>query len=419
MVGMADDLTEALDAFLARHETELIGLRRDLHAHPEPANAERRTTRVVADRLAAAGLRPVQLTGSTGLYVDIGPGGSRVALRADLDALPMDDEKGGVPYRSTIPGLCHACGHDAHTAMLVGAGLFLAERAASGLLAGGVRLIFQPAEEAATGAKAVIAAGALDSVARIFALHCDPRLDAGLVGVRAGAITAACDKVKVTLAGPGGHTARPHLTADMVYALGKIVTEVPAALTRRVDPRAGLSLVWGHVSAGSAANAIPDEGVVEGTVRCLDADVWRSAVVLIEDLVQSVATSYGVTAKVEYLSAVPPTVNEAASAALIGAAAAAVLGPDAVTETPQSLGGEDFAWYLHLVPGAMARLGTRTPGALAAGDLHQPTFDIDERAIGIGVRVLAAIIARGDDAPYPQQPAEHTGELGNSPPPAD
>jgi amidohydrolase len=356
----------------------------------------------------------VVLQESTGLYVDIGPAGARVALRADLDALPMDDEK-GVPYRSTIPGMCHACGHDVHTAMLVGAGLFLAERAASGLLTGGVRLIFQPAEEAASGAKAVIAAGALDSVGRIFALHCDPRLDTGMVGVRAGAITAACDKVKVTLTGPGGHTARPHLTADVVYALGKIVTEVPAALSRRVDPRAGLSLVWGYVSAGSAANAIPGEGVAEGTVRCLDADVWRSAVALIEDLVQSVAMPYGVTAKVEYLSAVPPTVNEAASAALIGAAAAAVLGPDAVTETPQSLGGEDFAWYLHLVPGAMARLGTRAPGTLAGGDLHQPTFDIDERAIGVGVRVLAALIALGDEPPYLPKAAVRLGELGNSP----
>jgi amidohydrolase len=388
MVGMGDDLTAALDAFLARYETELIGFRRDLHAHPEPASAEHWTTRVVADRLAEAGLRPVLLPRTTGLYADIGPGEPRVALRADLDALPMNDEK-GVPYRSTIAGMCHACGHDVHTAMLVGAGLFLAERAAAGLLPGGVRLIFQPAEETGSGAKDVIAAGALDSVGRIFALHCDPRLDTGLVGVRAGAITAACDKVKVTLAGPGGHTARPHLTADVVYALGKIVTELPAALSRRVDPRAGLSLVWGHVNAGSSANAIPDGGVVEGTVRCLDAEVWRSAVILIEELVQSVATPYGVTAKVEHLSAMPPTVNEAASAAMISRAAAAMLGPDAVTETPQSLGGEDFAWYLHLVPGAMARLGTRTPGTLTAGDLHQPTFDVDERAIGIGVRVLA------------------------------
>jgi amidohydrolase len=403
MVGMGDDLTEALDAFLARHETELIGFRRDLHAHPEPGYAELRTTRLVAGRLTEAGLRPVPLPGSTGLYADIGPGGPRVALRADLDALPMDDEK-SVPYRSAIPGMCHACGHDAHTAMLVGAGLFLAERAASGLLAGGARLIFQPAEEALSGAKGVIAAGALDSVGQIFALHCDPRLDTGKVGVRAGAITAACAKIKVTLGGPGGHTARPHLTADVVYALGKIVTEVPAALTRRVDPRAGLSLVWGHVNAGTAANAIPDEGIVEGTVRCLDADVWRSSVALIEDLVQSVAVPYGVTAKMEYLSAVPPTVNEPASAALVASAAAAVLGPDAVTETPQSLGGEDFAWYLNLVPGAMARLGTRAPGALTSGDLHQPTFDIDERAIGIGVRVLAALAARGGTAPPADTP---------------
>jgi amidohydrolase len=390
MVGMGDDLAGDLDAFLARHETELIHLRRDLHAHPEPAYAEQRTTRLVAGRLAGAGLRPVLLPQTTGLYADIGEGEPRVALRADMDALPMDDEK-GVPYRSVIPGLCHACGHDAHTAMLAGAGEFLAGRAARGLLPGGVRLIFQPAEEVASGARDVIAAGGLDGVGRVFALHCDPRLDAGLVGIRAGAITAACDKVKVTVAGPGGHTARPHLTADVVYALGKIVTEVPAALTRRVDPRAGLSLVWGRVSAGAAANAIPDEGVVEGTVRCLDTVVWRSATALIEDLVQSVAQAYGVTAKVEYLTAVPPTVNEPASAAMIAGAAAAVLGKDAVTETSQSLGGEDFAWYLHQVPGAMARLGSRTPGALTAGDLHQPTFDIDERAIGIGVRVLAAV----------------------------
>jgi amidohydrolase len=394
MVGMGDDLAAALDLFLARHETELIEFRRDLHAHPELGYAEQRTTRLVAERLTAAGLRPVLLPETTGLYADIGGGEPRLALRADLDALPMDDEK-DVPYRSTAPGRCHACGHDVHTAMLTGAGEFLAARAAAGRLPGGVRLIFQPSEEAGDGAKDVIAAGALDSVGRIFALHCDPRLDVGLVGVRAGPITAACDKIKVTLAGPGGHTARPHLTAEVVYALGKIVTELPAALSRRVDPRAGLSLVWGHVSAGSAANAIPDEGVVEGTVRCLDTEAWRSAVVLIEDLVQSVAQPYGVTAKVEYLSTVPPTVNEPASAAMIASAVATALGPAAVTETPQSLGGEDFAWYLHLVPGAMARLGTRAPGTTTAGDLHQPTFDVDERAIGAGIRVLSALAAQG------------------------
>jgi len=268
MVGMAgneqdNDLLADLDVFLAEHEAELIEFRRDLHAHPELAFNEHRTTRRVALRLAAAGLRPVILPKGTGMLVDIGseqvPYTERpvVALRADMDALPMTDDK-DVPYRSTVPNVCHACGHDVHTTVLLGAGLFLAEQAAAGALPGRVRLVFQPAEEAAGGALDVLAASGMASVGRIFALHCDPRLDAGQLGVRSGAITAACDRVQVRVSGPGGHTARPHLTADLVYALGKILTEVPAALSRRVDPRSSLSLVWGRVSAGTVANAIPD-----------------------------------------------------------------------------------------------------------------------------------------------------------------
>jgi amidohydrolase len=401
MVGMeGNDLIADLDAFLAARAQELIEFRRDLHAHPEPGNSEYRTTRLVAERLTAAGLRPVLLPAGTGLLADIGavhenpdnPDNAEravVALRADLDALPLADEK-DVPYRSTVPDACHACGHDVHTTVLLGTGLFLAEQARAGLLPGRVRLIFQPAEEISTGAQDVIAAGGLASVGRIFALHCDPRLDVGKVGIRSGAITAACDHLKVTVAGPGGHTARPHLTADVVYALGKIVTELPAALSRRVDPRSGLSLVWGRISAGSAANAIPDEGIAEGTVRCLEDEAWASASTLVEELIQSVAAAYAVTAKLEYLRGVPPTVNEETSAAMLSASAAGVLGPHAVTHTPQSLGGEDFAWYLSSVPGALARLGTRTPGAAASYDLHQPAFDVDERAIGVGVRVMAA-----------------------------
>jgi amidohydrolase len=410
MVGMEGRTFIAdLDRFLAAREQELIGLRRDLHSHPEPGYEEQRTTRLVARELAETGLRPEILPNGTGLIVDVPGGtGSRpagltepvVALRADLDALPMADEK-DVPYRSTVPGVCHACGHDVHTAVLLGTGLFLAEQARAGLLPGRVRLIFQPSEEIGTGAQDVIAAGGLESVGRIFALHCDPRLDVGMVGVRSGPITAACDVIKVTLAGPGGHTARPHLTADVVYALGKIVTELPAALSRRVDPRSSLSLVWGRISAGSAANAIPDEGIAEGTVRCLDAEAWHSAADLVEELVYSVATAYGVKAQLEYVRNVPPTVNEEASAEMFAAAAAGVLGQHAVVTTPQSLGGEDFAWYLSAVPGALARIGTRTPGARLIHDLHQPTFDVDERAIAVGVRVMAAtaLAALQDDRP--------------------
>ncbi len=386
------DLEGELDAFLAGHEPELIEFRRDLHAHPETGYHEYRTTRRIALRLEAAGLKPAILPKGTGLIVDIGDGpvdGRVVALRADIDALPINDEK-DVPYRSLNRGACHACGHDVHTAILLGTGLFLARAAAARALPGNVRLIFQPAEEVPGGAIDVMAAGGIASVDRIFALHCDPRLDVGKIGTRTGPITAACDKLTVKVTGPGGHTARPHLTADLVFALGKIITELPAALSRRVDPRSSLSLVWGRVSAGTAANAIPDDGIVEGTVRCLDDATWHEAPDLVKALLESVASAYGVVPEISYQRNVPPTVNDAISTAMFEAAADRVLGPDSITEAPQSLGGEDFAWYLDSIPGALARLGTRTPGSAADFDIHQAVFDVDERAIGNGVRLMVA-----------------------------
>jgi len=385
-------LREELAEFMAAREEELIAFRRDLHAHPETGYREYRTTARVLRRLELAGLRPVTLPKGTGLVADVGDpsvGGPVVALRADLDALPMSDEK-TVPYRSTVPNACHACGHDVHTTVLLGTGLFLAAHAAAVGLPGRVRLVFQPAEEIPGGALDVMAAGSIASVQRIFALHCDPSLDVGKVGTRTGPITGACDKIRVKVSGLGGHTARPHLTADLVYALGKIVTELPAALSRRVDPRSSLSLVWGEVSAGLTHSAIPERGSAAGTVRCLDEQVWHAAPGLLEELVTSVASAYGVAAEVEYIRGVPPAVNEAVSTAIVEAAATQVLGPDALSPAPQSLGAEDFAWYLESVPGTLARLGTRTPGLGGHRDLHQATFDVDERAIGVGVRLMAA-----------------------------
>ncbi len=405
------DLEGELDAFLAGHEAELIDFRRDLHAHPETGYHEYRTTRRIALRLEAVGLRPSVLPKGTGLMVDIGGGSGEeplVALRADIDALPISDEK-DVPYRSTVRGACHACGHDVHT-YLLGTGLFLARANAAGALPGKVRLIFQPAEEVPGGAVDVMSAGGIASVDRIFALHCDPRLDVGKIGTRAGPITAACDKIQVKVTGPGGHTARPHLTADLVFALGKIITELPAALSRRVDPRSSLSLVWGRVMAGTAANAIPDDGMVEGTVRCLDDEAWHAAPDMVKALVDSVATSYGVVPEIIYQRNVPPTVNDAVCTAMIEAAADRVLGPEAVTPAPQSLGGEDFAWYLESIPGALARLGTRTPGSPDDFDIHQATFDVDERAIAVGVRLMAAtaLTAMGGSGPPMPVPLQGT-----------
>src|SRR5262249_52935026 len=265
------DLQEELAEFIAAREAELIAFRRDLHAHPETGYREYRTTRRVLERLAAAGLRPLTLPKGTGLVVDIGDGpenGPVVALRADLDALPMPDEK-NVPYRSTVPNACHACGHDVHATVLLGTALFLAARAAVQGLPGGVRLIFQPAEEVPGGALDVMAAGSITSVDRIFALHCDPSLDVGKVGTRTGPITGACDKIRVKVSGLGGHTARPHLTADLVFALGKIVTELPAALSRRVDPRSRPRPLWGEGSARPAPSATPDPGPAPRPGPCL------------------------------------------------------------------------------------------------------------------------------------------------------
>jgi amidohydrolase len=384
-------LRPQLEVFLARHEEELVAFRRDLHMHPELGYNEHRTTARIAERLRLAGLEPRILPKGTGLICDIGPGdGPTIALRADIDALPLQDEKESAPYRSTVPGVAHACGHDVHTTMVLGAGLFLAQQAEAGLLPGRVRLLFQPAEETPGGALDVMAAGGITGVDRAFALHCDPRIEVGELGLRSGPITAACDKVYVKVTGPGGHTARPHLTADLVYALAKIVTELPSALSRRVDPRSSLSLVWGRVSAGSVANAIPDDGVAEGTVRCLDDEAWHRAPEMMKALLQSVAAAYDVEASLEYVRGVPPTVNEAASVQMFRDAAAQVLDEEGVVPTPQSLGGEDFGWYLESIPGALARLGVRTPGSPGEYDLHRGDFDVDERCIPVGIRVLAA-----------------------------
>jgi len=374
---------------------DLVAFRRDLHAHPELAHEEKRTTQLVAERLEKHGLA-VQLLPGTGLLAETGPattpsGATRlVGLRADLDALPLDDVTAD-PWRSEVPGVCHACGHDVHTTALLGAAMSLHDLHLQGRLPGRVRLIFQPAEEVMPGgAQDVVAAGGLAGVERVFALHCDPSLDVGTVGLRDGPITAASDSVHVRLTGRGGHTSRPHLTDDLTYALAKVVTDVPAALSRRVDPRAGLSVVWGVVRAGVAPNVIPSLGELAGTVRMLDVRAWDVAEETVTRLVHEIVAPYGVRAEVEYVRGVPPVVNEPVSAELLEAAAVAVLGAEAVRPAEQSMGGEDFAWFLEEVPGALLRLGTRTPGG-PTYDLHQGDLRIDESAVPIGAALLARV----------------------------
>lgn len=376
-------------------EPDLIELRRDIHAHPEISWAEERTTDVIASWLDKHDISHRRFTaaesGGTGIVAEIGPlDAPVVALRADMDALPVPDLTSD-PWASTMPGVSHACGHDVHTAALVGAAVALSEVDRRNLLPAHVRLIFQPAEEAMPGgAVRLIEAGVLEGVARMFALHCDPSLDVGLVGLREGPITGASDQVLVRLTGRGGHTSRPHLTEDVTFAAGRLITELPAVLSRRLDPRAGASMVWGHIHAGDAPNVIPVHAELGGTLRMLDAHTWHRAEDLVRGFISDIVRPYGVDVDVTYVRGVPPVVNDFTATAALREAVIEAVGADGVATTPQSLGGEDFGWYLESVPGAMGRLGTRTPGG-PTFDLHQGTYRADERAVAVGAAVLAHV----------------------------
>ncbi|MEU7467394.1 M20 family metallopeptidase [Streptomyces sp. NPDC044984] len=374
---------------------ELVAFRRDLHMHPELGHQEFRTTAAIKERLEQAGLQPRVLSGGTGLICDIGTDGeagtdsAMLALRADIDGLPIPDMKASCPYRSTVPDRAHACGHDVHTTVVLGTGLVLAELHRQGLLPRPVRLIFQPAEEVLPGGAAeVIEDGGLDGIGRILAVHCDPRVDAGKIGLREGPITSACDRLEIALDGPGGHTARPHLTTDLVTAAARVVTDVPALVGRRVDSRSGLALTWGRVESGHAPNVIPQHAELSGTVRCLDLETWRQAPDIVVAAIDEVANLHRAKSEITYVRGVPPVVNEAGATELLRDAMIARRGAESVEGTEQSLGGEDFSWYLERVPGAMARLGVRPPGERTVRDLHQGDFDVDEHAITVGVELF-------------------------------
>jgi len=367
---------------------DLIEVRRELHAYPELSWHEERTTEIVARWMDKSGI-PYERFDGTGLMAEIGPAeGPIIALRADLDGLPVVDTSQD-PWKSSVPGVSHSCGHDVHVASLLGAAVALSEAHTVQDLPVRVRLVFQPAEEVMPGgALTLLAEGALKGVSRIFALHCDPSLDVGQVGLREGPITGASDHIHIQPNGRGGHTSRPHLTEDLTYALGSLLTQLPAVLSRRFDPRAGASMVWGQVHSGNAANVIPSTGELAGTLRMLDAAAWHEAEHLVRGLISDIIEPFGVSADVTYTRGVPPVVNDFGATEILRRAVIESIGPSGVATTAQSLGGEDFAWYVEAVPGAMGRLGTRTPDG-PTYDLHQGNLRVDERSIAVGAKVLA------------------------------
>ncbi|MDX6286347.1 MAG: hypothetical protein QOG53_1832 [Frankiales bacterium] len=373
-----------LEQWLGNHGDELVAVRRHIHAHPELGREETATTELLVNRLAAAGLEPRRLPSGSGLICDVGSGEPVVGLRADLDALPIDDTK-DVAYASSVPGVCHACGHDVHTTALLGTGLALSSRRDE--LPGTVRLIFQPAEELIPGgALDVIDAGGMDRLRALAALHCAPALEVGEVGLRVGPITAAADWVEVRLDGPGGHTARPHLTVHLVDVLARVAIEVPERIAAKLDG-APFQLTWGNVQAGGAGNVIPSSGHLRGSVRTPDTTLWDRGRELVSEAVDAVIATTGARATIDYRRGVPPVVNDEHVIELMRAGVETAIGVGAVTTTEVSMGGEDFGWYQQHVPAAMARLGVRTPGS-PTRDLHRGDFDVDETAIGVGVRFL-------------------------------
>lgn len=386
--GMPDRIP-TLARLAAKIAPEMIEVRRDIHRNPEVGWTEHRTTRKVAEKLMAWDIKPTVRPEGTGLVASAGSGERAVGFRADLDALPIAEE--ATPsYASVVPGVMHACGHDVHTAIALGAVWVLQQYAK---FQGEARFIFQPAEEMIPGgAQAMRNDGVHRGLEAITAFHVDPSLEAGKVGIRTGGITGASDRFIIRLSGPGGHTSRPHQTVNLLYVAARIITDLPQLIRHDIDPRETVLIVFGSVHGGTAANVIPTHVELQGTVRLFDLDLWREMPKRIESSIADMAGPLGATAEVEYMPGSPPVVNDPRVIGKVEAAAEAALGSHRVVHTHQSLGAEDFAWFLEDVPGALIRLGAALPDRRV--DLHSATFDIDESAIETGILVASETILR-------------------------
>ncbi len=383
------DFTQRVAAQARVIAPDAIRMRRDLHRHPELAWTERRTTYRIAEALTAYGLEPEVRPDGVGLVVEVGSGSPIVGFRADIDALPIQEET-GAPYRSQIDGLMHACGHDAHAAIGVGIAGTLA---ALGDLPGTARFLFQPAEEdIPSGAARLVEESAHRGLEAIIAYHVDPTIPAGTVGLKVGPITSAADKIHIRLTGPGGHTSRPDRTVDLVNVAARVVTDLPTRVATELGPDRHLTFVFGRIAGGGAANAIPSVVEMSGTSRVRTVEVWRDLPDLIDRYLREIAAAYGAGVELDYRRGSPPVDNDGAVIDVIRRAAAAVLGADGIRPAPQSMGSEDFSWFLEDVPGALIRLGVGQNDHPV--DVHSPTFDLDEAAIEHGIAVGALSLLR-------------------------
>lgn len=365
---------------------QLIATRRDVHAHPELGFEETRTATLAADRLRALGYQVTTGVGKTGVVaLKPAPDGRCVLLRADMDALPVE-EANAVPYRSKHAGKMHACGHDGHVAI----GLEVARRLAAVRLGGSVKFAFQPAEEASNGARAMIADGVLEApnVDAAFGIHLWNDLPVGTVGIMPGAIMASVDQFEIEIHGRGGHAAAPHQTIDSVLVAAHVVTGLQSLVARRRSPLEPGVVSVTEVHAGRAFNVIPARADLRGTVRTFGGRFWEQAPQLIEETAQGIAAAFGARADVHYRRLSGPLVNDARLAVLMRDVAAELLGADNVQHGVRTMGGEDMSFFLDKVPGCFAFVGS-APRSGSASPHHSPTFDIDEESLVIGAELLS------------------------------
>jgi amidohydrolase len=370
---------------------EVVATRRDLHEHPELGFEEERTSALVADRLRALGLdvtTGIGKTGVVGVLRGAAPG-KTIMLRADMDALPIDEEN-DVPYKSRTPVRMHACGHDGHVAMLLGAARVVTGRRAE--LAGTVCFLFQPAEEGKGGAKAMIADGVLErfGIERAYGLHLASTHPAGQVGFREGPFYASSDSIEITVEGRGGHGASPHQTVDPVYVASQFVVAVQQIVSRNVDPLEPAVVTIGAINGGTTHNVIPSRVRLLGTVRAFDADVRAKMAERIERVLRGVCESAGATYEFEYLWRYPVTSNDVEQTRYARALAERVVGSERVADVPKLMGAEDFSFFAERVPACFFTVGSNG-GPNSAFPHHHARFDIDESVLATGVRMMTAL----------------------------
>lgn len=376
-----NNLNERIRALATTLSPRLVAIRQELHRHPELSNQEVWTTDRLRTWLTEAGIAVLPLNLPTGLVAEVrgAKPGPVVAVRADIDALPVQEET-GLPFASEIPGRMHACGHDFHATTVLGAALILQELREE--LAGTVRFFFQPAEEEATGARALIAVGALEGVKAVFGMHNKPDVPSGHVGVKAGPLMAATDTITITVTGKGGHAAVPDVTIDPVVAGSAIVMALQTAVSRNISPLESAVVTIGSFQAGTTHNVIPQTATLMGTVRTFVPAVRARLQERLDRLVKDVASAYGAEASIQWIEGTPAVHNDPAMAELVHRAAELVGLP--VVEAVPTMGGEDFAEYQHRVPGCFVWMGTGCPE-----NWHHPRFVVDETAIHKGSALFA------------------------------